>query len=415
MLQPPKNHPNQLLRFFICLLLFISVACWAGALGNHLVELGASASKIRELSYRPVTSKMVSQSECVRYTMRLLDKEMTPPRTERRETFLRLLGLISGPKSLKEQYAALLGDQVRGLYDPAAKCFLVVSGGKSNPESVAAAGLGLNMDDILTVHELGHAIQDQHFNLTRISAAVADNFDQEMAASSVFEGDATLLMLEFALQSMGMDPSMMRGQQLPLDGNQMMNSSPALASAPRYLREAMSFPYAEGYQFVSYLKNRGGWKTVDGAFANLPRSSAEILHPNKFNSGRFSANGPVWPALPAPSGWTVIGQDSAGEFTIRVWAREKGLGDQVATGWVADRYQTYRNGSNKGLVWDTAWEKESDAREFVELISRSFIGSSRQGGQNSEKWAGGSYSRNGNSVRLILNLPTPASSGGVDY
>ena len=191
-------------------LALLLLAAGAQAQKDKIRELGLQAAQLRNLSYTPVTAQAVSQKECVAYLLKLLDEEMQPGPTNRREAFLKLTGLMPERDSLKKTYAELYGEQVRGLYDPKKKRYLVVTagankgGGETDP---MAAAMGLNTDDILTVHELGHAIQDQHFNLASLTRQVADNFDQELAASSLFEGDASVLMFAYALKSTGLDTS----------------------------------------------------------------------------------------------------------------------------------------------------------------------------------------------------------------
>ena len=52
-----------------------------------------------------------------------------------------------------------------------------------------------------------------------------------------------------------------------------------LASAPRYLRETLLFPYLHGQEFCTELYDRGGWDALAEAFRHPPASSSQILHP----------------------------------------------------------------------------------------------------------------------------------------
>ena len=336
---------------------------------DKIRELGMQAAQLRNLSYKPVTAQAVSQKECVAYLMKLLDEEMQPAQTNRREAFLKLLGLMPEKGSMKKIYAELYGDQVRGLYDPRQKRYLVVSSAKGKGDPMAAA-MGLNMDDILTVHELGHAIQDQHFGLGTLTKQVADNFDQELAASSLFEGDASLLMLAFAikaagLESAGVDMSAAMGG---MDSEQMMmGQSAALAAAPRFFRDVLGFPYGQGMKFVSYIKRGKDWAPVDRAFGNLPESTEQIIHPEKYLRDHPK---PVQIPADARLHGTSLGQDTAGEFTIRCWARENGSGDEAAAGWGGDRYETFRTSTGLAGVWMTTWDSDKDAVEFEKLAKK---------------------------------------------
>ena len=350
----------------LCLLLAAS----GSAQKDKVRELGMQAAQLRNLSYKPVTAQAVSQKECVAYLMKLLDEEMQPAQTNRREGFLKLLGLMPEKASLKKIYAELYGDQVRGLYDPKQKRYLVVTSAKGQEDPMAAA-LGMNMDDILTVHELGHAIQDQHFGLGALTRQVAQNFDQELAASSLFEGDASLLMLAFAIKAAGLESAGvdMSGALGGLDSEQMMmGQSAAVARAPRFFREVLGFPYGQGMKFVSYLKRGKDWAPVDRAFANLPESSEQILHPEK-----YLRDHPKPVQMESAHLGTSLGQDTAGEFTIRCWARENGAGDEAAAGWGGDRYEVFRTSNGLAGIWVTSWDSDRDAAEFEKLARKALV------------------------------------------
>lgn len=358
---------------------------------DSLRQLGQQSAQLRGLSYQPVASQRVSQKECVDYLLRLLDEEMTPAQTLKREVFLKLLGLMPESASMKKTYAELYTDQVRGLYDPKRKRYLVVSGAKASADPMAA-GLGLNMESLLTVHELGHAIQDQHFQLGALTQRVAADFDQELAASCLIEGDASALMMVYALKSMGME-GMDMGAMGGLDQEQLMlGSSPALAKAPRFFREVVAFPYNQGLIFVSTLKGRGNWAAVNRAFQSLPESTEQILHPEKYQRDH-----PQKVTLPTSvSRSPSLGQDTAGEFTIRCWAREQGAGDEIAAGWGGDRYESFQDSS---AIWVTTWDRDQDAREFEKMASQALSSRRAPSGRSNR------VQRQGREVTLWLNLP----------
>lgn len=333
---------------------------------QDLPRLGKMAAELRGLSYTPVAAQVVSQQECAKYLLKLLDAELEPRKTRVQEGFLQLLGLLGERQSMKAVLAELYTDQVRGLYDPARKRYLVVKGGSSGEEAQAeamAAAMGLSMTDILAVHELGHAIQDQHFNLTRLAKSVADDADRSFAAQTLLEGDASVLMMDYAARAMGLDPAALAGA---LDPSSMAGGgSGKLARAPRYFRELLTLPYGQGMVFVGALKRRGGWKAVDQAYAHLPASSEQVLHPEKYLRDQPR---PVSLAkYPQQLGrFKALGEDTAGEFTVKMLEG----GDAAAAGWGGDRYRVYVDGARECAVWETVWDTENDAREFEALAAK---------------------------------------------
>jgi hypothetical protein len=55
-----------------------------------------------------------------------------------------------------------------------------------------------------------------------------------------------------------------------------------LDQAPRVIRESLLFPYQEGLNWTRALYKEGGWSQVSQAFTNLPQSTEQIMHPEKY-------------------------------------------------------------------------------------------------------------------------------------
>ena len=53
---------------------------------------------------------------------------------------------------------------------------------------------------------------------------------------------------------------------------------------PEILRRQLEFPYLEGQVFVTTLLGQGGWDSVDAAWDELPASTEQILHPERYPS-----------------------------------------------------------------------------------------------------------------------------------
>lgn len=392
----------------------------------HIRQLGETAAHLRGLSYKPVKSKEVKQAEIGAYVQKSVDVEMKPVPTARREAMLRHVGLMTGDKGMKAVYKELLTDQIRGLYDPKKKLFLVVHGTATNLMERGVTALfamrGLQMEDIFTVHEMEHAVQDQHFALEKIGTSVEADFDRELAAQSLIEGDATVVMFHFAfekapLKERDRDAAALCHYRMGATEDNPFAGSPALDRSPRFFREALTFPYLQGGAFVLSLRARGGWPAVDQAFRQLPESSEQILHPEKY--GKDHPRKVALPAYNPGSGWKSLGQDTGGEFTIRVWAKNDGYDPEKVSGWSGDRYQVWSKGNGSVVLWDTYWDNP-DAARFFEKIA--VYGLSRKRSQRGWKeldpktnegvwsWKQNGLTtlcqRKGSRVRLSLDFPT---------
>jgi uncharacterized iron-regulated protein len=110
------------------------------------------------------------------------------------------------------------------------------------------------------IHEMVHALQDQHFGLAKLHAT-AYGSDAELARAALVEGDATLTMIELLRKE---QPAAARMLDVPL-------------AKAKNLQNA--FLYAQGARYVQALKRRGGWPAVNFAYRFPPGSTAEVLHP----------------------------------------------------------------------------------------------------------------------------------------
>jgi uncharacterized iron-regulated protein len=110
------------------------------------------------------------------------------------------------------------------------------------------------------IHEMVHALQDQHFGLSRLHQKSFGS-DAELARAALVEGDATFTMIEVLKKDQPRVAAMLDAP---------------LAKAAN-LQNA--FLYAQGARYVKALKDRGGWQAVNAAYLFPPSSTAAILHP----------------------------------------------------------------------------------------------------------------------------------------
>jgi hypothetical protein len=186
----------------------------------------------------------------------------------------------------------LLTSAVVGLYDPAEATAYISS--EAEPLGPAAASTA--------AHELLHALQDQHFDLTRLEDIPEDDGDALLAFHSVVEGDAVILEDQWAsVHQTDEERAEAEREQLASAGDQLR----LLQDAPPYVVESLVFPYIAGERFVATLINEGGYEAVDAALEEPPRTTLEILDPDQYLSGEFepvevtagSAPGEDWQPL----------------------------------------------------------------------------------------------------------------------
>ena len=138
----------------------------------------------------------------------------------------------------------VLSSGTLGYYDDEAK-ELVVGG---DPDSDLGPATKSTM-----VHELTHALTDQHFGFgPRMTADVdAERTEQAFALSSLAEGDAELVRELWSAKHL----SARERRQVVEDAGG--GDVSAFLSAPPYLLSALTFPYIQGLEFVTGLQRVG--------------------------------------------------------------------------------------------------------------------------------------------------------------
>lgn len=335
-------------------------------------EVLRETSEIRQLAVlRPVKSGAQSRAEIERMLLRNLDEESNPEEMRAGELALKKLGLLPADFHLRPFMVSVLTEQILGYYDPKSRQFYL------------ADWVDLEGQQTVIAHELTHALQDQHFDLLRFEKPHKGEADADAAIHALVEGDATWLMTLYALR----DPRRVLGMMKSIG----TTSTQKIDSAPRALRESLLFPYEQGMMWVRQLHQRGGWKAVDDAFTNLPQSTEQIMHPEKY----FAHETPV--KIDAPDltralgrGWRRIDADVNGEWGYYLILDEFLKNDQesraAAAGWGGDRYALYENRLTHEtmLAQLTAWDTEQDAREFfdayVKRTARRYADSKEESG-----------------------------------
>lgn len=357
---------------------------------GHVRELLKSAETHRGLrAKRPVLSGIVEEEKLKGRISEALREEMPPEQLAAIEAALEAFGLIPESLDLASYYPELLTSQVAGYYDPARGYLSLVRRGGSILGPGGAEKVGVEpqrVEDMILVHELTHALQDQHFDLEAFTKGEPIS-DAAAARLALVEGDATLTMMgylvgapvdslpgvEKLLTSMADDPQAMAGAALELPGSQ------ELSEAPAYFRDSLLFSYFQGYAFAAAVRQKGGQALLDHAFRkDPPRSTEQILHPEKWLGRRDDPVTFVWPDLTRElPGGTRIAEGDLGELAIKILLREA-LGEltratAAAEGWGGDRFAVYSfrkkaGGEGRLLAWITEWDSENDATEMEAAI-----------------------------------------------
>jgi hypothetical protein len=322
-------------------------------------EVLRETSDVRKLAVlRPVKSGAQSRADIERMLVKNLDEESTPEELRASELALKKFGLVPAEFRLRPFYIGLLTEQVMGYYDPKTQVFYL------------ADWVGLDEQEPVMAHELTHALQDQHYNLRRFEHWPKGDSDAELAAHALVEGDAMLAMSLYVMRDLKRAVAMMKS----VSGG---GSTEQIDRAPRALRESLLFPYERGLSWVQQLYKRGGWAQVSQAFTDLPQSTEQIMHAEKY----FAHEAPMKVELTdiartLGAGWRRIDTDVNGEWGYYQILAEhllnSGEAERAAAGWGGDRYALYEQAqTGRVLVAQaTVWDTEQDAREFFDAYGK---------------------------------------------
>jgi hypothetical protein len=325
--------------------------------GSCVEEIAGAAGDSRPTSFRAV-AREVERMRQLRFRKRPRPRYLPRRRMEQRirselekypaaelaaETrALVALGALPRGTNLKALIRRTVPGQIAGFYDPATGELVVGSN----------AGKGLDGIERLTLaHELEHALVDQVLRLPAFleDKAVPDGLeDLELAGLSLIEGDATLLTEAFATKHLSL-------------ADAFRSIGPALAAEddfeklPYYLQASLIFPYEDGLTFVCSVFERGGWKAVNRAYKRPPRTSAEVLFPERYFARVRAADAPD-PRAPG-HGWDLLDVQAVGAAHL-LWLFEAPGGDtqnelpearERAKAWAGGKLHVYGRGGKTAV------------------------------------------------------------------
>jgi hypothetical protein len=322
------------------------------ALQNKLREALAYVSEVRQLpSKAEVQGRLISSAEVASYLERQLSEDIPADVMQATEALLYGFGTVDASFDFRQSVIELMKAQLLGFYDPKQKTFFV------------GAKLTGTEADITLWHELVHALQDQHYDLSRLTQWQPDIGDSQAAAHALAEGDATSAMIDAMMKPRGMTA-------LDLDEGLMRAESVlgiAASTAPAILVRSLVAPYVDGLAFANGLRRRGGFAAVDSAWRALPVSTEQILHLDKY----LAAEPPLVVALPpAPPHAPELRErfhDVMGEQTVRLLLEEwlpARTAAEAASSWGGDRIAVFSDDARKR--WALAWHLRFDTGAAAE-------------------------------------------------
>lgn len=321
-----------------------------------------AVEQIRGRSFRSeVRNVTIDRSELGGHLRTQMERS-TPYSFDDWSTVLRALQLVDdGKKELLPSLISLYEQQVLAFYDPQSHTYYSIRQMPELPPEAASLADPKMLAETVMVHELVHALQDQHFDLASREKALRLDTDANMAYHAFLEGEAVLVMMAHMLSKSGLvlDEVVRDDSLLGLIGSAARAEQMIDPSTPRYFAEMLKFPYLEGLQFAVAAYRRGGWKELDRVHADPPRTTREILHPAEYFTNRRAT-----PSFDAKVPAGAIAAEHLGQFHWNFL-----VGPEQAEGWVNDRAVIYRDGR---VSVETTWESDARASAFADAY-RAFL------------------------------------------
>lgn len=249
------------------------------------------------------------------------------------EATLAALGLIPADSDLAGLFRELRSVGVVGFYD-------------IETQELVIKGDDLDLyAELVIVHELTHAFDDQWFDLDRPELDDLED-DAAYGVSAVIEGNASRVVAAWRSGLSDAEADELSALEFSLLTPEELRR---YFEIPTYILSLQISPYVDGEAFVSSVFEAGGEDAVDDLFVDPPTTSEQALHFDKFER----REGATEIELEEPAG-EVLDEGSLGEIVIREW-----LGPRAAAGWAGDSYVTWDAGEGErcikaGFVTDTA-------------------------------------------------------------
>ena len=246
-------------------------------------EIGRDLQELAEISglklRHQVPYDLISKDQVNRFLKERLRDAGTPEDLRIEELALKKFGFVPQDFDLAKTTVELLTEQAAAFYDFHKKKLYITDWA---PPSMRQAAL---------VHELAHALADQHFRLERFIKQGRDSDDLSMAHMAVMEGQATWLMSEAMARRTGQ--SLKNSNETVAMMSRSMESGsgeyPVFDGSPLYLRRTLVFPYTQGMLFQHAVTEKIGEAGFAEVFRRAPVSTQQILHPEKYaNLARYA-------------------------------------------------------------------------------------------------------------------------------
>jgi hypothetical protein len=320
--------------------------------------------------FKQVPAQMLGKDAFRTYVEKRMKETSSPEQLRAEELTLKMFGFIPQDFDLAKETVDLVSEQAAAFYDYNKKRLFIVDSTAEGPEQ-----------RIALVHELAHALADQHHPLGKYLRKGSPDDDASTARQAVMEGQATWLTWAYVSKLNGgkAEVPLSMIEQLTKTTSSDSSEFPVFSKAPLYLRESLVFPYNEGLKFEDAVYHKLRQAGFDAVFERAPLSTQQILHPDEYFENKKPAD------TQPPSQETLFGKQkkqfrtladgSLGELDfsllLRTYIEEKEA-VEAASHWRGGAFKLYENKRDKYPVLNfvSTWDSKEAAQTFFELYQQ---------------------------------------------
>jgi hypothetical protein len=333
-------------------------------------QIRDTMSSIRGLPPHPgIEEGTITQAALTDYYARVAEQTRQQQGEELQALNLvyRLLHLI-GPEDDLTAISTEFSANILGFYDPSDDQLALVA---EESATIDAA------DEGTLAHEYVHSFQDARFDIEKLDE-LGENEDQTHANTEygatvrcLVEGDAVVAEVAYI---MAVDPLGSLLGLVPSPG-----SEGGSTEIPPGIFRYYYFPYDECADFAGLLLLAGGWEGVNNAYADMPTSTEQVLHFEKYMAHELPASLSLTDiSAQLGQGWeqqdnSVFGEFDVYNYLLTSLEGQSGWSDvatEAAAGWGGGRMATYthEDGTRVVLHLSLQWDSSADLSEFVDAF-----------------------------------------------
>lgn len=319
----------------------------------RVAELAAYVEKERGLAYKhPVAVAFLPEAKYREEVGVEQDGDLSAQEKQDIATFegqARALGLLPKATSLLDATSAIVDEGTLAFYDPD-KPRMVIRG--------TDITVGVR---VTVVHELTHALQDQHFDLTR-------TFDSDGAGQlyhALVEGDAVRVERAYVQTQLKA-----ADQRKYLAEQQRVQESVDLSAVPPALVQLFGAPYALGAPMTAIVVEERGQDGLNALFRRPPESDEGMLNPFALLDGEKRRR-VATPKLKPGEKRTDKGDFGAlSLYVVLASFIDSRTALHAVDGWAGDAYVGYRKNGLSCLRADFRSDTPTDADQLTAALNQ---------------------------------------------